>query len=208
MTVIHRPAVVAILLLLAVFASSVQADSLSEMTIVVPAESILSVIKPLLPYQIDLGKNFLGKFWVQSIDNISINKGMVYFSSLITGKDIKYATKIGKQTINFVVGDVKLPSNWEVSFKFDKIKKKLLITPHMQNSKDEREFSQGDALLSTLLTALSGIAYPVDLKNIKPVKSEFHDQLWVLTMNITDVYSAKDKLFVQVKPAVQITSQY
>ncbi|MBT8364665.1 MAG: hypothetical protein KJP23_08160 [Deltaproteobacteria bacterium] len=195
-----------IFFLLIVSSSTAQVSGLQEMTMVIPAQSLAKVIQPLLPYKIDLGKNFLGSFFVQSIENIRIKKDKIFFTSLITGKDIKYATKIGKQVVNFVVGDVNLPSKWEVSFKFDKTIKKLLVNPYLQDSKNEKEFSQGDALLNTLLTALSGIEYPIELNNLKPVKSEFYNQLWILNMDIADVYAADGKLFVEMIPSVQIDS--
>jgi hypothetical protein len=200
MKVINRTAFVAIFLLLLVSSSTAQVESLKEMTVVVPAQSLAKVIKPLLPYRIDLGKNFLGSFYVKSIENISINNDKISFSSLISGKDIKYATTIGKQVVNFAVGDVNLPSRWEVSFDFDKSKKTLFIKPHLQGSKDVKEFSQGDALL----TALSELEYPVELNDLKPVKSEIYNQVWILNMDITDIYAANNKLFIELVPIVQI----
>ncbi|CAB1062718.1 hypothetical protein D1BOALGB6SA_7500 [Olavius sp. associated proteobacterium Delta 1] len=204
MKAINRSAFVGIILLLLVSASFAQVDSLKEMTIVVPAQSIARAIKPLLPYKIDIGKNFIGSFFIKSIDNIKIKKDKILFSSLISGKDIKYATKIGKQTINFVVGEVNLPTDWALSFKYDKTNKRLLVLPSSQGSKDEKDFSQGDALLNTLLTAFGGIEYPVDLSNLKPVKSEFYNQLVTLNVAIADIYAGDDKLFVELIPAVQI----
>jgi len=206
MKVLKRSAFVSIILLLLVSSSTAQVDSLKEMTVVVPAESIARVIKPLLPYKLDLGKNFLGSFFVQSIENIRIEKGKILFSSLISGKDIKYATKIEKQVVNFVVGDVNLASRWEVSFKFDKINKKLLLKPDLHDSKNENEFSQGDALLHTLLTALSGIEYPIELNNLEPVKSEFYNQLLTVKMDVSNVYAVKDKLFIELIPTAEIDS--
>ena len=204
MKVFNRSAFVAIILLLLATASTAQVDSLKEMTVVVPADSIARVIKPLLPYRIDLGKNFLGDFWVKSIENIRIKNDKIFFSSLISGKDIKYATKIGKQVVKFVVGDVDLTSRWEVSFNYDKSKKTIFIKPYLQDSKNEKEFSQGDALLNTLLTALSGIEYPVELDNLKPIKSEFYNQLLTVKMDISGIYTGDDKLFVEVIPTAHI----
>ena len=172
----------------------------------VPAESIARAIKPLLPYKIDLGENFLGSFFVKSVKNIRIEKGKILFSSLISGKDIKYATKIGEQVVNFVVGEVNLASRWEVSFKFDKTNKKLLLKPYLQDSKNEKEFSQGDALLNTLLTAFSGIEYPIELNDLEPVKSEFYNQLLTVNTDVSDVYAANDKLFIELIPTVEIDS--
>jgi hypothetical protein len=192
--------------LLIVSSSAAQVDGLREMTVVVPAESLAKVIKPLLPYPIDLGKNFLGSFYVKSIENIRINDGKISFASLISGKDIKYTTKIGKQVVNLLVGDVNLPSRWEVSFNYDKSKQTLFIKPNLQEPEDKKEFSQGDALLNTLLTALSGLEYPIELNNLKPVKSEFNNQVWILNTNIADVYTGKNKLFIELVPTVQIDS--
>ena len=206
MKISNRFALAVIILLLLVSASAAQVDSLKEMTVVVPAQSIARAIKPMLPYQIDFGKNFIGSLYIKSIDHIKIKKDKILFSSLIIGKDIKYATKVGKQTINFVVGEVNLPGRWELSFKYDKSKKKLLVFPSLQGSKDEKEFSQGDALLNALLTALGGVEYPFDLSNLKPVKSEFYNQLLTLNLEIADIYAGDDKLFVELIPAVKIES--
>jgi hypothetical protein len=206
MKVLKNFALVSIILFLLVSSALAQVNDLREMTVVVPAQSLAKSIKPLLPYKINLGKNFVGSFYVKSIDNIRINNNKISFSSLISGKDIKYATKIGKQVVNFVVGDVNLPSRWEVSFNYDKSKKTLYFKPTLQKSENEKEFSQGDALLNGLLTALSGIEYPVELNNLKPVKSEFYNQLWILNMDIADVYTGTDKLFIEVIPTVQIDS--
>jgi len=195
-----------VILLLVVFASTAQVNGLQEMTMVMPAASLAKVIKPLLPYKIDLGQNFIGSFFVQSIENIRIEKDRILFSSVISGKDIKYATKIGKQVINFVVGDVKLPNQWEVFFNYDKGKKILLVKPIVKGPADQNGFSQGDALLNTLLEAFSGLEYPVELNNLKPVKSEFYNQLLTLNTDIADVYGADNKLFIELIPAVQINN--
>ena len=105
------------------------------------------------------------------------------------------------------VSDVNLPSRWEVSFHFDKSKKTLFIKPELQNRENEKEFSQGDALLNTLLAAFSGIEYPVELNNLKPLTAEFYNQLLTLNTDIADVYGADNKLFIELIPKVQITEK-
>jgi len=194
----------AAILLLLVSSATAQVNGLQEMTLVMPAASLAKAIKPLLPYKIDLGQNFVGTFFVQSIENIKIEKDRILFSSVISGKDIKYATKIGKQVINFVVGDVKLPNQWEVFFNYDKQKKILFVKPLVKGPADQKDLSQGDALLNTLFEAFSGIEYPVELNNLKPVTSEFYNQLLTLTTDIADVYGADNKLFIELIPLVQI----
>ena len=194
----------ATVLLLLVSSATAQVNGLQEMTLVMPAASLAKAIKPLLPYKIDLGQNFVGTFFVQSIENIKIEKDRILFSSVISGKDIKYATKIGKQVINFVVGDVKLPNQWEVFFNYDKQKKILFVKPLVKGPADQKDLSQGDALLNTLFEAFSGIEYPVELNNLKPVTSEFYNQLLTLNTDIADVYGADNKLFIELIPTVKI----
>ena len=206
MKVLNRSVFVAVIIFLLVSSSIAQGDTLKEMTIVIPAQSLARAIKPMLPYKMDFGKNFIGSLYIQSIDNIQFKKGKILFSALIIGEDIKYATKIGNQVVNFVVGEVNLPGRWELSFKYDKLNKKLLVFPSLQGSKDEKDFSQGDALLNALLTALGSVEYPFDLSNLPPVKSEFYNQLLTLTMAIADIYAADDRLFVELIPAVQVKS--
>jgi hypothetical protein len=105
-----------------------------------------------------------------------------------------------------VIGEVNLPSNWEVSFNYDKSNQKLLVFPSLQGSKDEKDFSQGDALLNALLTALGDLEYPVDLGNLNSIKSKFYNQLLTLNVAVANIYAADDKLFVELVPAVQIDS--
>jgi hypothetical protein len=195
---------VTVLFCLLVSVSSAPAGGLTETTVVVPAESIARVIKPLLPFRVDLGNNFVGDFWIQSIDNISLKQGRIFFSSLITGNDIKYATKIGKQTVNFVVGNVNMPHQWEVAFRFDKNKQRLFLKPVITASSETDGWSQGDALLNTLLMALSGLEYPIDLADIKPVSTELQNQLLTLNTDISDVYVADNKLFVELRPRAKV----
>ena len=94
MKVLNRSVFVAVILLLLVSSSTARVDSLKEMTVVIPAQSLARAIKPMLPYKMDFGKNFIGSLYIKSIENIQIKEGKIVFSSLITGKDIKYAAKI------------------------------------------------------------------------------------------------------------------
>ena len=199
-----RLALITVYLFLMVLPSTAQVNGLQEMTVVLPAQSLAKVITSLLPYPIDLGENFIGSFFVQSIENIRVEKDRILFSSVISGKDIKYATKIGKQVINFVVGDMNLPNQWEVLYNYDKQKKILLVKPLVKSPTDTNAISQGDALLITLFEAFSGIEYPVELNNLKPVTSKIHKQLLTINTDIADVYGADNKLFIELVPKVQI----
>ena len=184
-------------------AAPAQVKDIKELTVVVPAESIAKFIQPLLPYSIDIGKNFSGTFWVKSIENIKFTKDRVSFSAHIFGEDIGYSAKIGKQTANFQVGNVNLRNHWEASLRFDKSKKKLYLKPHIEGPQDKKDFSQGDILIDTLFTALSDIEYPIDVNRINPITTELYDTELTIDTDISDVYADNNKLFIEIIPTAQ-----
>ena len=180
-----------------------QIKNIKELTVVVPAESIAKFIQPLLPYRIDIGKNFSGSFWVKSIENLKITKDRISFSAHIYGEDIGYSAKIGKQTANFKVGKVNLRNDWEASLRFDKSKKKLYIKPHIEGPQNKEDFSQGDILIDTLFNALSDIEYPIDVNRIEPITTEIYDTELIINTHISDVYTDDNKLFIEIIPTAQ-----
>jgi hypothetical protein len=180
-----------------------QVKNINELTVVVPAESIAKFIQPLLPYSINIGKNFSGLFWVKSIENIKITKDRVSFSAHIYGKDVGYSAKIGKQTASFKVGNVNLRNHWQASFRYDKSQKMLYVKPHVDSPQDKKDFSQGDILIDTLFNALSDIEYPIDVNRIKPIASELYDTELTINTDISDVYADNNKLFIEIIPTAQ-----
>jgi hypothetical protein len=180
-----------------------QVKNIKELTVVVPAESIAKFIQPLLPYSINIGKNFSGSFWVKSIENIKIAKDKVSFSAHIYGKDIGYSAKIGKQTASFKVGNVNLRNHWEASLRYDKSQKKLYIKPHIEGPQNKQDFSQGDILIDTLFNALGGIEYPIDVNRIKPIATELYDTELTINTDISDIYADSNKLFIEIIPTAQ-----
>jgi hypothetical protein len=183
--------------------ASAQVKNIKELTVVVPAESIAKFIQPLLPYRIDMGKNFSGSFWVKSIANIKITKDRISFSAHIYGQDILYSAKIGKQTASFKVGNVNLRNHWEASLRFDKSQKKLYLKPHIEGPQNKNDFSQGDILIDTLFNALSEIEYPIDVNRIKPIITKLYHTELTINTNISDVYADNNKLFLEIIPTAQ-----
>ena len=200
---LYMTAIVAILFFLSFSAAPAQVNNIKELTVVVPAESIAQFIQPLLPYSINIGKNFSGSFWVKSIENIKIAKDKVSFSAHIYGKDIGYSAKIGKQTASFKVGNVNLRNHWEASLRYDKSKKMLYIKPHVEGPQNMQDFSQGDILIDTLFNALSDIEYPIDVNRIQPIAAELYDTELTINTDISDIYADNNKLFIEIIPTAQ-----
>ena len=200
---LYMTAIAAILFFLSFSAAPAQVNNIKELTVVVPAESIAQFIQPLLPYSINIGKNFSGSFWVKSIENIKIAKDKVSFSAHIYGKDIGYSAKIGKQTASFKVGNVNLRNHWEASLRYDKSKKMLYIKPHVEGPQNMQDFSQGDILIDALFNALSDIEYPIDVNRIQPIVAELYDTELTINTDISDIYADSNKLFIEIIPTAQ-----
>lgn len=191
-------------LLLSISPSPAAIKNSQAVTVVIPAESIATFIKPLLPYRIDFGENFSGIFWIETIENIKLKKNQISFATHIYGKNIAYAATIGNQTAKLVVGDVKSHNQWDASFRYDRSTKKLLIKPHIVSLNREADLKQGDLLLNTLLEALSGLEYPIELETLKPIVTEFNNRLLTVNMDISGVYAADNKLFLEIVPAARL----
>ncbi len=204
---LHIACLATVLVFLLVPAIAAEKKNTSVVTLVIPADSIAQFIKPLLPYRIDAGENFKGAMWVKSIENIKIKDNKIIFSTHIYGKDIKYVTKIQKREVSLLLGGVDLQNNWQASLRYDQNKKTLFIKPHIENPGNEKELSQGDAILNALLIALSDLEYPIDVNDLKPITHEFNKKILIINMSLSDVYTKNNKLFINVVPTPLIDEE-
>ena len=201
---LHIAGLATFLVFLLIPAFAAEKKNTGAVTIVVPADSVAQFIKPLLPYKIDAGENFAGAMWVKSIEDIKIKNNRIFFSTHIYGKDIKYVTKLQKREVSLLLGGVDLQNNWQASLRYDQDKKMLFIKPHIDMPGNEKELSQGDVVLNTLLMALSDLEYPIDVNEVKPITSEFNKKKLTINMSISDVYTKNNKLFINIVPTPRI----
>ncbi len=190
-------------ILLLHFQTFAQSDNRQDMTIVLPTESVAAILQDLLPCQFDFGKKFTGSFSAQSIDNLEIVKDKITFSSYIVGENVEYSTKIVNKLIKVAVGDVKLRNNWETLLRYDRNKKLLFVTPHVQGVIDKDNVSQGEMLFHALLEGLSGIEYPVKISELKPIKTTLSKRDLFINVDITNIYAESGKIVITVKPSAK-----
>jgi len=183
--------------------SFAQAGKTQNIALVVPETGISDLIKGLLPYSIDFGKGFSGSFRIKSIDNINIEKGKILFSTYIYGKDIKYTAKIVNQAVSVEVGHINLRNNWETSLRYDKKEKVLYVKPDIEGPNNNKDLSQGDMLLNALLQGLSDLEFPINLKDLKPITTEIDSTKITIQMDIVDIYTDNDMLYIETKPTAK-----
>jgi hypothetical protein len=195
------------ILLVAVFLflspSTAQMKKSKNTTLVITEESVAGFIKPLMPFPIEFGKDFSGSFHIQSIEDIAIKNNGILFSSHIVGKDIRYSTKLGKAKAVIELGNVNLRNQWSTAFRYDGNKRRILIKPHIEGPGEDKNLSQGDLIVNALLVAFSDVEYPVEVDNIKPIAAEILNQQLIIKVDITDIYAADKKLFIELKPSAQ-----
>ena len=184
-----------------------QARKTQNITLVVHETGTANLIEGLLPYSIDFGKGFSGSFWIKSIENINIEKGKVLFSTYIYGKDIKYTTKIANQAVSVEVGHINLHNNWETSLRFDTKEKILYVKPHIEGPNNNKDLSPGDMLLNALLQGLSDLEFPISLKDLKPITTEIDSTKITIQMDIVDIYTDNDMLYIETKPTAKKTNK-
>jgi len=182
-------------------------DNAEDISIILPTQSIAKFVAKLLPYDINLGKNFSGSLFIKSIENFQIEENKISFSLHIYGKDITYSPQMSKQMASIEIGNVNLLNDWESSFRFDVAKKVLYIKPHLINSVDTKKASYKEILINSLFKVFSDIEYPFDLQEIEPISTEFLGKFLTVNFEISNIYSANNKMTIKFRPIPHISDK-
>lgn len=189
-------------LLLSIPCSFARTDKRNEITIVIPAKVLEKSINDVLPIKITRDKEFSGVIWVQSIDRLKLGIDKVSFLANIHGEDIKYKGKIGKLPASLSFGSIDASFNCEASIRYDEEKNILYVKPKITEETKRRE------VLWLLLKALIGDKeYPVEIQKLKPIIARFSDKSVAINMDISDIYTVNDRLFIALSPNVKVSNE-
>lgn len=170
--------------------------------IVVPTKTIATIIEDILPLEIDLGKNFPKNVYIQSVDDLKIGNNKVLFTIYIYGENVEHTFKIGDQAVVLKVGKVNLNYDCETTFRFDREKRTLFLTPRVKDITSQDKMGKGNQILSPLLTALSDIEYPLTIDKFDPIVTRLGQKILNFDFGITRIFSNNDRLFIEVAPKV------
>ena len=196
-----------VFVLLFSFNTFAKRDNAEDISIILPTESIAKFVSKLLPYEVNLGESFSGSLFIKSMENFKINENKISFSMHIYGKDITYAAKMGEKMARIEIGNADLLNDWESSFRFDVDKKVLYIKPHLVNSVDTNKTSYKEILINSLFKVFSDIEYPIDLREIDPITTEFLGRSLTVNFEISNIYTANNKMTVKVRPIPHISDK-
>lgn len=178
--------------------SSATTDKNNGITIVIPAKVVAKFINDVLPIEITRHKGFSGIIWVKSIDKLKLGINKVSFSVNMCGKDVKYTGKIGNLSTSLSFGNIDISFNCEASIRYDKEKNILYVRPKIMDKRN------GNELLWTLLAALmNDEEHPVEIQKLKPIITEFSNKTVTINMDISNVYTVNNRLFIGIRPTLE-----
>ena len=191
---------ICLIMVINISGSHAQNVSPDEISIAVPRNVITDMIKAALPLTLEKGPYLKGALWIHTIDRLKIGSDKVAFDTNIRGENIKFETQLGKQTLLLDIGNLNADFNCNVSLRYDAPKRLLYITPHMlQKSNENKEDKIGDTLLK-LLSLANGVEYPIEIQKIQPVITQISHDHFKIDMDITNIYTEKDTVFISGRP--------
>lgn len=178
--------------------SSATTDKANEITIVIPVKVVARFINDILPIEITKHKGFSGALWIQSIDTLQLGVNKALFSVKLYGENITYAGKIGSLSTSLNLGTIDIPFNCEATLSYDKEKNILHVQPNVMKKENENEL-----LYPLLKTLLHDQAYPVEIQKLKPLITELSDKTVTIHMDISNIYTVNNRLFIGIKPTLE-----
>ena len=173
-------------------------DKKNEITIVIPAMVVAGFINEVLPIEITKNKGFSGIIWVRSIDKVKLGMNKASFSVNMRGEDIKYIGKIGKLSTSVSLGNIDISSDCEASIRYDKEKSILFLKPKIIEKRNGNKF-----LWPLLAAIINDKEYPVEIQKLKPIITEFSSKTVTINMDISDVYTVNNRLFIGIRPTLE-----
>jgi hypothetical protein len=174
-------------------------DKNNEITIVIPARVLQGFINEVLPVEITTNKKVSGVLWIRSIEDLRLGLDKLWFTATIHGENIAYKGKIGGLPANLRFGAIDSTLHCEASIRYDS-KKGLLYV----RLKVVEEGKKGDILWLLLVSILSEGEYPVEIQKLKPIAARFSNKTVQIDMDISNIYTTNDRLFIVLRPSVRV----
>jgi hypothetical protein len=169
-----------------------------EITIAVPAEVMAKVINDALPIGIKKEKAFSGLIWIVSVDRLKLGDDKVSFSIEIRGENLGYKGNIRETPLVLNFGDVKLAFDCRASIRFDPVKNILYVKPEINDEKPD-----GQIFVPMLAALTRGREFPVEIQKIKPFIAEFSNNSITINMDISNIHTLNNMLFIGMTPTVE-----
>ena len=198
-----KPIILCVFFLLALISHSYSGDIEDDgVTIVFPAVTLSRLVKGILPIKCGSNDSISGDIWIDSIENLKLEKDKVLCSISLHGKDVTYTLQIEGSSVIVEIGDVDTAVNLEGTFRFEKASNTLYLKPRILP--DDTAQTDGSRM-KMLLSLVSGVEYPFELRKLKPIIARFSGQEIRIDSSISNIFSDNNKLFFIVNPKMAKT---
>jgi len=172
-----------------------------EITLVVPAKVLQGLIDEVLPVEINLHEKVSGTLWIRSIEHLRLGVDKVWFTASIRGNNIAYKGKIGGLPANLQVDTIDSTLRCETSIRYDMKTKLLYVRPKVAEEGKKRD------ILLLLLSVFGDDEYPVEITKLKPIQARISNKPVEIDMDIANIYTVNDRLFVSLQPSVKAVQE-
>ncbi len=179
-----------------------QAAAQEAISVTVPAKTIASSIKAVLPLKLDTSKLPLkGDFVIVDVSNLQITDGAVSCKLKLAGKDMGLSTDIGGRRINLDVGNVQLNVDANTILRFDAAKQTLYLQPVIKNAQSSGS-GRAAQVAPTLAALLDGQQFPIALQPLQPALIQTGTKRITIKTRIINVRPKKGQLQLQLLPVI------
>ena len=192
----------AILLVLITVCTAFSLINPDIVTMTLPEAMIKQSVQSVLPLPIvPEGEHLQGKLVLDSISKLEMRENGALVQGTVLGSDLTLTTKVGNQSLNMKIGEVRLPLTCDFTFRFDPARKILYVTPHLEQPQPTKN-PQADAVLP-LLTLLGNKEYPVSLDSLQTFTAKVGDQDIRVAMEPVDIRIAAQQMVVKMRPKLR-----
>ncbi len=193
-----------ILLFLVPAMGGASGNSPKNITISLPAETVLHSLKNVLPLTLSPQSNHMqGQIILESIDKLNIHDNTLSLQGVVSGKDLAMTTKIGGRDIRLKLGAMTLPLACDLLTRYDYEQKTLFITPHFLDHEGQK--NKAAASLTPLLAALAKKEYPVTMDSLQQLNVKIGDKNIPLSMDPVKIIGRDNTFILKLQPKVTPT---
>jgi len=173
-------------------------DKDREVTIVVPVNALQGLIDEVLPVEMRMHEKISGRLWIRSIKHLRLGVDKVWFTADILGENIAYEGKIGGLPANLHFDTIDSTLQCEASIRYEAKSRLLYVRPKVSEEGEKR-----DVLWLLLVSVFGERGYPVEIQKLKPIQATVSSTTVEIDMDISNIYTVNDRLFIAIRPAVK-----
>jgi len=172
-------------------------------SITVPRSVIIKMIKAALPLNLEKGPYLKGALWIHAINHLKIGTDKVTFDMNIRGKNIKFETQLGNQSLLMDIGNINAAFSCNASLRYDAIKRLLYITPQIVQKQNQNKANKIEANLLQLLSLGNGVEHPIEIQKFEPIITPICGDQFNIYIDIRTIHTENNRVIINLRPKVK-----